>query len=107
MMHIQKEDRNILIILTKDLVASMVSDFSDELRSLFDEKPQTITIDLSNVRIVDSLGMGVLISTHNHLTKSGGNLSVINAPPDIYEAFCVMRLNHHFSISPAEPPSDS
>ena len=92
---------HILVKPNRDLVASMVSAFSEEIKALLSESPKQVVVDLTGVRIVDSLGMGVLISTHNHLTKAGSSLKVINTPADIYEVFTVMRLNHHFTIEPA------
>ncbi|MFZ5570096.1 MAG: STAS domain-containing protein [Thermodesulfobacteriota bacterium] len=104
MIEITKNEDHILVKPGRDLVASMVSGFSEQIKTLMAESPKMIVIDLTGVRIVDSLGMGVLISTHNHLTKAGSSLKVINTPPDIYEAFVIMRLDHHFTIEPLSCP---
>ncbi len=102
MSEIIKNEDHILIKPGRDLVASMVSAFSEEIKALLAESPKQVVVDLTGVRIVDSLGMGVLISTHNQLTKAGCSLKVINTPADIYEVFTVMRLHHHFTIEPAQ-----
>ncbi len=100
MLEIIRNADHILVKPGRDLVASMVSDFSEEIKTVLHDSPRMIVVDLTGVRIVDSLGMGVLISIHNQLTKAGSSLKVINTPADIYEAFTVMRLHHHFTIEP-------
>lgn len=102
MSEIIREKDRVIVRPGRDIVASMVSDFSEELQQLVKESPRTMIIDLTGVRMVDSLGMGVLISTHNALFRADASLKVINVPRDIYEAFTLMRLDHHFAIEPAE-----
>jgi anti-anti-sigma factor len=49
--------------------------------------------------MVDSSGIGLLISAYNSLRKTGGSLVVIHASADILELFQTMRMHQHFSIS--------
>jgi len=102
MSEITKSENSIVVKPNKDLVASVVSEFSDELRSLIQNAPKEIVVDLDGVDMVDSLGMGVLIATHNSLTAKDSALKIINIKPDIYTAFVTMRLNHHFTIEKAD-----
>ena len=98
MSDIKKELNTILVTPEKDLVASFVTEFSNELKSLLEEQPEEIVIDLQHVDMVDSLGMGVLIAAHNTLADNNSKLKVVNIKEDIYNAFVTMRLNHHFTI---------
>jgi len=102
MSEINREKNGIIVRPGRDIVASMVSEFSEELRQLMQESPRSMIIDLSGVKMVDSLGMGALIAAHNALFKAEGKLKVINVAKDIYAAFTTMRLDHHFAIEPAE-----
>jgi len=98
MLEIKKVRNSIIVKPEKDLVASVVTEFSTELKPLIKDSPKEIIIDMKNVDMVDSLGMGVLIATHNTLADNNSVLIVINIKEDIYNAFVTMRLNHHFKI---------
>lgn len=82
----------------RDLVASMVQEFKKELRSLLEEKPAEIAVDLTGVDMIDSVGLGVLIATHNSISKVGGKLMVTNASENVYGLLKTMRLDKHFGV---------
>ena len=98
MSDIRKKQNTIIVTPDKNLVASFVTEFSNELKPLIECCPKEIVIDLNHVDMVDSLGMGVLIATHNTLADNNSMLKVINVKEDTYNAFITMRLNHHFAI---------
>ena len=85
----------------KDVVASMAEEFKKNLLDLIKNGIKELVIDLSGVEVVDSVGLGVMIATHNTLSKSGGKLKVINASEDICRLFQTMRLDQHFEIQTA------
>ena len=58
-----------------------------------------LTLDLAGTQMVDSAGIGLLISAHNSLKKAGGELSVIHASKDILDLFRTMRIHQHFCVS--------
>jgi anti-anti-sigma factor len=58
-----------------------------------------MTVDLSDVRMMDSRGIGLLISAHNSLRKVGGTLAVVHASKDILDLLHTMRIHQHFSVS--------
>jgi serine/threonine-protein kinase RsbW len=84
-----------------NIVATKVSGMRTQIKGLIDEGCTSITIDLKDVEIVDSTGIGLLIAVHNSLTKAGGTVAVVNASKDILELFKAMRLDQHFSITGA------
>ena len=47
------------------------------------EHPGPLTIDLSRVELIDSVGIGLLIAAHNSLAKGGGRLALENVNPDL------------------------
>jgi anti-anti-sigma factor len=58
-----------------------------------------LILDLTGVQMIDSLGIGLLISAHNTLSKEGKQLALINANTNILGLFRSMRLDQHFSIT--------
>ncbi|MDK2957363.1 MAG: anti-sigma factor antagonist [Desulfovibrionales bacterium] len=83
----------------QDIVAAMVHDFRIELKKLVQQAPQQLVLDLAGVQMIDSMGIGLLISAHNTLTKEGKQLVLINASANILGLFRSMRLDQHFSIT--------
>ena len=81
-----------------DIVASMAEDFKRELLSAINEYTGDFVIDLEGVKMVDSVGIGVIIATHNTLSQAGRNLKVINVLKDVFGLFSTMRLNRRFTI---------
>lgn len=85
----------------KDIVASIADDLRKDLAREVAEGVKKLTIDLKGVEMVDSVGIGVLVATHNSLSKSGGCLAVSNVSEDLCRLFRTMRLDQHFEVAPA------
>ena len=98
---INKDGNQVVVKPGKDVVASMANEFRAELNSQIQESPSELVIDLSGVEMVDSVGIGVIIATHNSLDQKGGKLKVINIAEDIYGLFSTMRLDRHFTVEKA------
>ena len=84
-----------------DIVASMAKNFKAELLKVIEVGVKELTVDINDVEMIDSVGLGVLIGAHNSLQKNDGVFNVINASEDLYKLFKVMRLDRHFKITMA------
>jgi anti-anti-sigma factor len=82
-----------------DVVAVTVSELRASLREVLGQGARDLVIDLENVQMIDSMGIGLLISAHNSVRKVGGRLSVIHATAEILELFRAMRIHQHFGVS--------
>jgi anti-anti-sigma factor len=69
------------------------------MREIVAEGVEELVIDLAGVQMVDSSGIGLLISAFNSQRKVGGRLAVIHASTEILELFRTMRMHQHFSVS--------
>ncbi len=81
-----------------DVVASMAEGFKNDLLSAINSSDGIIVIDLEGVEMVDSVGIGVIIASHNSLSQAERELKVINVTKDVYSLFTTMRLNRRFTI---------
>ena len=81
-----------------DVVASMAESFKEELLSAINSSDGTVVIDLAGVEMVDSVGIGVIIASHNTLDQADRKLKVINVTKDVYGLFTTMRLNRRFTV---------
>lgn len=90
------------LIVDKPIVASTI----DELRQKFTDRielhPESLTLDLAAVDMIDSMGLGLLVATHNSLLKRGCRLQLVNVSPDVYKLMTTMRLHKHFEIQKSE-----
>ena len=84
-----------------DVIASRADELRSELKKLMGEGVSELTLNMTGVEVVDSIGLGLLISAHNSLAKAGGKLSVINVSHDIHELLKNMRLDRHFAVTGA------
>ena len=99
MSEIKRDGDFALVLPASDIVAGEVQAFRSELLALLSENAVKITVDLSNVGMIDSSGIGVFISAQNSLKKAGGALNVVNVSADILKMFKIMRLDKHFEVS--------
>lgn len=102
MSEVVKEGEKTIIKPVMSIVASMANDFKKELQTVINESEGKLVIDLQGVDMVDSVGLGVIIATHNTLTQKSRTLKVINVSNDIYALFSTMRLNRRFQVEKAE-----
>lgn len=91
-------EQEITLVMDGDIVASRIQEVKDMIAERLGDDI-TLILDLANVSYIDSIGIGVLIATHNSLKSSGGKLKIINASEDIKNLFKTMRLDKHIDIS--------
>lgn len=82
----------------RDIVASTVEEFRAQWKTALPPGAASLTVDLSGVAMIDSVGLGLLIATHNTLGKAGGKLRIAHACPDILGLLRTMRLDKHFIL---------
>mgnify|MGYP000509375253 CR=1 FL=1 len=98
MSEIRQEENKTIVKFDKDLVASVVPELKQELKGLLDQG-NDLAVDLQDINIVDSKGIGLLIATHNSLQENNKALEILNPSEDVFNLFKSMRLDKHFQIS--------
>ncbi len=93
------EGDSAVVVPQHDIVSTMVNEFRQELKELIDKGVNDVTLDLSAVEMMDSIGMGLLIAAYNSLRKRQGKLKLVNVTNDILGLLRTMRLDKHFEIS--------
>jgi anti-anti-sigma factor len=94
----KKREKKKIIKPSQDIVASMAKEFKLELRKHINKSPKELIIDMTGVKIIDSIGLGVIISAYNSLKEIGGKLFISNVSDDILDLFRLMRLDNLFEI---------
>ncbi|MBB6480677.1 STAS domain-containing protein [Spirochaeta isovalerica] len=99
---VEKKADSAEIFFSANLVSETVEDLRGTLKKLLSEQLNRITVNFNTVEMIDSMGIGLMVSTHNTLTARGGELVITNLSPDLLELFSVMRLNEFFTIESAK-----
>jgi anti-anti-sigma factor len=102
------EDTGVAVIQPDgDVVAASVPELRSKMRGAIAEGARQLTVDLINVAMIDSAGLGMLIAAHNSLTRVGGELRVTGASQDLLDLFIALRMHQHFSVSGRGETSES
>jgi anti-anti-sigma factor len=100
MIVVTREDNKTVVRPAGDnIVAATIPELRSKMREIVEQGVHELVVDLTDVQMVDSSGIGLLISAYNSLRKVGGSLAVIHASAELMELFQTMRMHQHFSVS--------
>jgi anti-anti-sigma factor len=83
----------------RELSAGNSFGFRDRVQTELRLRHQTIELDLSEIRFMDSQGLGVLIGLQNRLAQRQGGLKVLNPAPFARKVFELTRMGRVFEIA--------
>jgi anti-anti-sigma factor len=95
-------DSAFLLTLGPRVTAQDVPALREELRARIQAGVNNIRMDFSKVESLDSMGIGLLVATHNSLLKTGGKLTLTGVGKDIRQLLALMRLDQHIAIATGE-----
>lgn len=76
---------------------------SPELRPLLDslarDRRSPITVDLSELRLIDSSGVGALVSLYKRVRANGGTVRFVGVADQPLVIFKLLRLDRVFALS--------
>jgi len=81
-----------------NIIAQASRNLREQMQNLVAQGTIHITIDMKDVELVDSTGIGVFLGIRNMLKGKEGTLKVKNVSDDIYNMFKIMRLDKHIEI---------
>lgn len=76
----------------------------DALRQVDLDSGVVLRMDLSNLRTIDSTGVGTMVSTAKRVRASGGVFSTICPPGIVRRVLEVTGLVEYLQLDPLEPP---
>jgi anti-anti-sigma factor len=90
------------IKLTRNITVSTVEDIRVPMKALLEKGVKNITIDLAEVKIIDSVGVGELIRSAKTLKTRSGTVVLINVSKDISDFLRVLHLDRFITIKTIE-----
>jgi anti-anti-sigma factor len=95
---VSKDGKRVTLQVGLDLTAAAVPELRQMLKDLVTSGARDLIFDLSQVSMIDSSGIGLLVATHNSLSRLEGSLTVVNLSHDQLELLKAFRLDRHFSV---------
>lgn len=95
---LRQSDFAVIAIREKRIYMQLAEKFKDELTDFLKTGEQNIIIDLSDVSVMNSAALGVLIALQNDIENREGKLSIVGLQPLMEEIFYRMRLELLFNI---------
>lgn len=96
----EKDDVLLMEIQEERLDAHNSGELKNRMLSLFEEGKVNIVINLSEVRFIDSSGLGALVSGYKNASARNGNLKLCSLQPQVKSMFELTRLHRVFEIFP-------
>jgi anti-anti-sigma factor len=91
-------DRSLNFYVTDSLKESL----KETINSKIDEGFQHFVLNLDNVKIIDSCGVGLVIVANNVITSRNAKLYLCHIKPFIIKIFDIMRISKHLAIYQTE-----
>ena len=86
------------------LDAVSVGDLRLELDKLVATRPQAVEVDLSSLRLIDSSGVGALVSLYKRVKQQGGNVLINGIRDQPLAIFQLLKLDR-LMLRPDKKPS--
>jgi len=96
------KDSTVRMTLEPRVAAPDVPALRDVFRARIQDGGRQFELDCSRLESLDSMGIGLLVATHNSLVKQGGALKLIAIRKEIFQLLTLMRLNKHIAMTPAQ-----
>ena len=98
-MELESSNEKINIRGITELTAANAGAVKDEVRSRIRPEHEVLDIDMSEVRILDSSGLGTLISLHKVMCQQNGLVRILNPTPIVEQVLELTRLHRLLEIT--------
>jgi anti-sigma B factor antagonist len=94
----QRDDVTVLHI-RGELDALSCSDIRPVLDSIVEDGTRAVTLDLSELRLIDSSGVGAIVSLYKRIRANGGAVRFVGVTAQPLVIFRLLRLDRVFEMS--------
>ncbi len=94
----QDSEAETVLRIEGSLDALSTVDLRPVMDQLFTDKRRQVTLDLSALRLIDSSGVGAIVSLYKRLRQDGGTLKLQGLRDQPMAIFKLLRLDRVFSL---------
>ncbi len=87
------------LVIEGALDALTVRDIREILDAVVADGPRRVTVDLENVKLIDSTGIGAIVSLFKRVKANGGDVVVIGAREQPLAVLKLLKLDDYFGLS--------
>ena len=87
------QDGTAQLAIKGELDAMSVSDLRSDIDGLVSRQPNRVEVDLSRLRMIDSSGVGALVSLYKRIRAQGGHVVVMGLQDQPLAVFRLLRLD--------------
>lgn len=95
---IKEDDFAIFELIDSEIGLTNLSDLKELIEKEISSGKNNIAIDLKNVLVINSSGLGILIGCMKLVKNSGGKFKIVNPQDKITNLFNITKLNLVFDI---------
>lgn len=89
-----------IIELRSSLISEdIINELQDAVADFIEQGNKKLIIDLSKVNLINSIGLGSLISAYTTFTKNGGEIILTGVGKSVRNIFIITKLTEVFEIS--------
>jgi anti-anti-sigma factor len=93
----------VIKLISRALDAGALESVGAQVTGIAEAGEQQVYLDLSNVQLVCSLGLGRLIALHNKVQSRGGHLTLFNVNELVFRILDVSRLTQVLDVRRSGP----
>jgi anti-sigma B factor antagonist len=97
-MKIQHDGQTLRVSGLTELTAANAANFRDAVRTALSPQVNSLEVDLSESRFLDSSGLGALIALHKSIAAKHGQMRVLNPTATALQILELTRLHRVFEI---------
>jgi len=98
-MKFESANERIVIQGITELTAANAANVKEDVRNRIRAEHEILDIDMSQVRILDSSGLGTLISLHKVMCQQNGVVRILNPTPIVEQVLELTRLHRLLEIT--------
>lgn len=88
----QSGDVTILVLTGEITIGVSDVELRNAAHEALDGGARKLLLDLAGVTVVDSSGIGELVSSYTRTSNRGGTLKLLNVPPKVYDILAITQL---------------
>ena len=95
---IRHHDQNVIMELTGEIDMKCSLKIKDKFEEVFQQKPHTVIVDMTEVTFMDSSGLAVLVGALKRSRINNSKLKLAGLTKDVLSIFEICRLETIFQI---------
>ena len=99
MLRTHTEKETLTVSDLDSLTGSNSSLFKDLVKIQLGDKLRFVEVDCTNVKLLDSTGLGALVSVHKVVAQRNGKVRLNNVRPNVREILELMKFEEIFEIN--------